>query len=65
MTRPTRMETPLKNQTPKPTENATERASRMASIRQQLADGTYRVNSDALAEALIQQLQKKSHRRVA
>jgi anti-sigma28 factor (negative regulator of flagellin synthesis) len=61
------METPLKDQTltPKPTENATERAARMASIRQQIADGTYRVNSDALAEALIQRLQQKSHRRVA
>ena len=58
----------MKKQEPlsqKPTENAAERTSRMEAIRQQLADGTYRVNSDALAEALIQRLEQKPRQRVA
>ena len=64
------MENPLKNLESlpcKPTDNAAERTSRMEAIRQQIADGTYRVNSDALAEALIQRLQQKQkpRRRVA
>jgi anti-sigma28 factor (negative regulator of flagellin synthesis) len=62
------MEKSLKSQETvpqKPTENAAERATRMATIRQQIADGTYRVDSDALAETLIQRLQQKPRRRVA
>ena len=62
------METSVKTQEPlptKPVDTATDRLSRMAAIRQQIADGTYRIDSDALAESLIERLQKKQHRRVA
>lgn len=55
----------IKTAPQKPTENAAERTSRMEMIRQQIADGTYRVNSDALAEVLIQRLQQTPRRRVA
>lgn len=55
----------LESMPQRPTENAAERIARMEAIRRQIANGTYRVNSDALAEVLIQRLQQKPRRQVA
>jgi anti-sigma28 factor (negative regulator of flagellin synthesis) len=39
--------------------------SHIESLRRQIATGTYRVNSSALATALIEHMQRKQYRRAA